>query len=313
MKNHHSLRKNRVIRTGIYLPVGLILLQSLLYGFGDPITKDAFEVMPVFSLLTIRYSIAFLVLFLFSWKQIIADLRSSSVRDWIVPSICVALTYIVNNIALDLAAATSVAFLRSLSTVMTPLFSWILLRNRYRWRQIAVQIMVLPGMYLLCVQGGLSGFGMGEICAILSAAFMAASLVFSSGSLQRISPVTLTAVQSGVSALFAAVFAFLKEGGIQNIGETSPKIWGIILYLALACTLAGYLLQNLAVQRISSRMVALLQCTCPVITTFFSWILLGERLSVPGMTGAGMILICVILSIILFDFSENNIQEREEK
>lgn len=68
-------------RNGIYLPVGLILLQSLLYGFGDPITKDAFEVMPVFSLLTIRYSIAFLVLFLFSGKQVIADLRSSSVRD----------------------------------------------------------------------------------------------------------------------------------------------------------------------------------------------------------------------------------------
>ena len=35
-----------------WLPIGFILLQSLLYGFGDPISKSAYEVLPVYSLLT---------------------------------------------------------------------------------------------------------------------------------------------------------------------------------------------------------------------------------------------------------------------
>ena len=41
-----------------WLPWGAILLQSALYGFGDPISKSAFEVVPVYSLLTVRYAIA---------------------------------------------------------------------------------------------------------------------------------------------------------------------------------------------------------------------------------------------------------------
>ena len=45
-------------------PCFLILLQSLLYGFGDPISKFAFDVMPVYSLLVLRYSMALVVLLL---------------------------------------------------------------------------------------------------------------------------------------------------------------------------------------------------------------------------------------------------------
>lgn len=42
----------------IIIPYLLVLLQGVLYGFGDPISKVAYEVMPVFSLLTVRYLIA---------------------------------------------------------------------------------------------------------------------------------------------------------------------------------------------------------------------------------------------------------------
>ena len=38
----------------------LIVLQSLVYGFGDPISKIAFEIVPVYSMMTVRYTIAFL-------------------------------------------------------------------------------------------------------------------------------------------------------------------------------------------------------------------------------------------------------------
>ena len=38
----------------------LIVIQSLVYGFGDPISKIAFEIVPVYSMMTVRYSIAFL-------------------------------------------------------------------------------------------------------------------------------------------------------------------------------------------------------------------------------------------------------------
>ena len=41
-------------------PEALILLQSVIYGFGDPISKIAMEVTPVYTMMTVRYAMAFL-------------------------------------------------------------------------------------------------------------------------------------------------------------------------------------------------------------------------------------------------------------
>ena len=70
--------------------------------------------------------------------------------------------YVANNIALELTAATSVAFLRSLSTVMTPLLALAVYRRRMGKQHIPVQLVVILGLYLLWRPGGLSGFGWGN-------------------------------------------------------------------------------------------------------------------------------------------------------
>ena len=59
----HSAEKKPGLR---FLPYGFILLQSALYGFGDPISKAAYEVVPLYSLLSARYLIALAFLVLFS-------------------------------------------------------------------------------------------------------------------------------------------------------------------------------------------------------------------------------------------------------
>ena len=115
------LRKGASLR---WLPSLCIFLQSVLYGLGDPISKSAYEVLPVYSLLTARYGIALAFLLLVFGRRIWRGLKVCSPRDWLLPSLCMGGAYVANNIALELTAATSVAFLRSLSTVMTPLLVW---------------------------------------------------------------------------------------------------------------------------------------------------------------------------------------------
>ena len=57
-------------------PEALIILQSNIYGFGDPISKIAFEVTPVYTMMTVRYTIAFVVCFLLFRKRVVKTLRS---------------------------------------------------------------------------------------------------------------------------------------------------------------------------------------------------------------------------------------------
>lgn len=281
-----------------WFPCFLILLQSLLYGFGDPISKFAFDVMPVYSLLVLRYSMALVVLLLLFGKRIWKGLKACSVKDWILPTLCMAGAYVVNNIALDLTAATSVAFLRSLATVMTPLLALVVYRRTYRWQHIPIQCLVVVGLYLLCGLGGLSGFGLGEVLSLLSALLLAGSLVFGEHALERVDPITLSTLQVAASVLMAAICAPIFNGGL-HLELTTPTIWAIITYMAIGCTLAGYLLQNAALTTLSSRTAALLQCACPVLTAVFSRFVLDERLSVAGIIGAVIILICVVAETLM--------------
>ena len=290
MKEHGGISKRQA--------EALIVLQSLVYGFGDPISKIAFEVTPVYTMMTVRYLIAFAVSFTVFHKRITRTVRTVPVKAWLIPGVCISLHYILNNVALALTDATSVAFLRSLSIVITPAFAFLIYRTSYKWQHIVLQILVLPGMYLLCVRGGLSGAGTGEAVALVAAFMSAGALVFSKRYLDMVDPVSMTALMAGCSAGIALIGSLIFEGGIR-LETTTPQAWAIILYLAIVCTFLGYLMQNLALTRISDRSVALIQSLCPVMTAVFSFFLLGETLSTAGMAGAGIIVASVALASII--------------
>jgi drug/metabolite transporter (DMT)-like permease len=279
---------------------GLIVLQSIVYGFGDPISKIAFEVTPVYTMMSVRYLIAFVTVFLIFRSRIINTVRTVPVRSWLIPGMCVGLSYLLNNVAQALTDATSVAFLRSLSVVITPAFAFMIYRSRYRWQHTALQVLVLPGMYLLCVKGGLSGFGAGEVIALAAAALMAAALVFTKNYLDTVDPASMTSLQAGCSAVLALIGCVIFEGGL-HLETTTGTAWLIILYLAITCTFLGYLLQNMALTRISDREVSLIQSLNPVMTAVFSFILLGEKLSAAGIAGAAIIIACISVSALIRD------------
>ena len=275
------------------LAQALIILQCIVYGFGDPISKIAFDVVPVYAMMTVRYSIAFAVCFLLFHKRIINTVRTVPLRAWLIPGLCIGLNYLLNNVALSMTDATSVAFLRSMSVVFTPALAFMMLGRRYHWQQLLAQILVLPGIYLLCVKGGLSGFGIGEVIALAAACLAAATLVLSGKYLEQVDPISLTALQGGCSAVLALIGCIIFEGRI-DVSGADAKVWGIILYLAITCTFLGYLMQNLALTGISERSVSLIQSLCPVMTAIFSLLILGERLSAAGIIGAAIIILCAM-------------------
>jgi len=279
------------------LPCLLILLQSVLYSIGDPISKTAYRAMPVYSLLSVRYSLGVVIMLLIAGRRIIRGLRECSLWDILPACLCTACAYLLSNVALNAGTVTNVAFLRSLSTVIAPILGLLLFRTPYHRKHIPVQVMVVVGMYLLCGARQLS-LGLGEICALLSATVTAFSLVFSRSALRRVDPIALAAAQTVAPALAAILCALLFDGGIQ-IGMATPRIWLSILYLAAVCTVGGIWLQNFALKKISVRTLALLQCTCPVMSAAISSVVLDEHLTFTGVLGCAIILGCVVAETLM--------------
>lgn len=287
-------------RTAAGRAYGLILLQSVIYGLGDPIAKLVYRVEPVYPVMVIRYFLALAILFALFGRRIVAGLRACRPGDWLLPSLCMGGAFLMGNLAVERTAATNAAFLRSLSSVLTPVLALAVFRKRYGWRHLPVLCAVLAGLYLLCGRGGLSRFGAGEVFALTQALLLAGSLVFGQRSLDRVDPITLTAMMTAASALLSAACMLTMGGGWRFSGDTAG-VWGGILYLAVGCTISGYFLQNTALRAIPSRRVALLQCTAPVMTAVFSRVILGEALTAAGVAGAAIILLSVAAEIMMKD------------
>ncbi len=74
----------------------MIVLQSVLYGLMDVLSKQAYAVMPVYCFLLLRYLLAMLPL----WhRRIWSAIRRVPVGKYILPSACMALAFLFSNLA----------------------------------------------------------------------------------------------------------------------------------------------------------------------------------------------------------------------
>ena len=280
---------------GSTLPYALlILLQSVLYGFGNPLSKIGFRSITVLWCLGIRFSAAAVLMLLFG-RRTVRTLRAAQVKAWLPCSLAMAVAYASCNMALQFTTATNVGFLMSLPVLFTPALAWLLLKRPYPRRIIPVQLAVIVGLYLLCC-GGESGsftFGIGEVLGLVCALALAAALVFSERSLPGIDPVSMATAQATVTGVLCLAAALLFDD-VAVLPQVTTTAWLVVAYLALTCTCLSYVLQNTALTRLSSYTVSLLQCTQPILTAACSYLLLRERLTAVGLTGAAIIVACVV-------------------
>ena len=271
----------------------LVLLQTLLYGVGTPITKTAYESISPLWCLTLRFLLATAVMAIFAGKTAFRELRKARPGTWLPAAATMAMSYITFNAALAFSTATTVGFLMSLSVVFTPVLSALVCRRPYRKAMLPVQALAVVGLYLLCRNGGSFSFGWGEALAVLCSLCVAGSLVWGRESLAELSALTVSFSQLAAVTVLSAVGALLFEPKL-SISAVTPAAWLVILYLAIPCGCLAYWLQNAALTHLSPSIVSLTQCAEPVFTAAASFLILNERLSTAGWCGAGLLLLCVV-------------------
>ena len=270
-----------------------ILLQSLVYGIGNPLTKVAYESITPLWLLAVRFLVATALFACLFGRRTLRAVRRVRWTVWLPPALCCAGAYITCNLALNLTAATNVGFIMSLPVLFTPLLGTLLYRRRYELRRLPPQLCAVCGLYLLCCNGGSFSLGPGELLALLDALFIALTLVSSERALAELGGVEMSALQAAVTMTLSLAGALLFDD-IPVLSAVAPGAWWVALYLAVVCTVLAYLLQNFAVAHLSAATVSLLQCTQPILTGLSAFFLLHETLTGPGLAGAGVIVLALL-------------------
>ena len=89
--------------------VACVVLQTVIFGSGNAITKMAYESITPMWCLAIRFGLAALVFAIFFGPRIVRQLKGARIGAWMPAALCMALAYLTCNVALDLTTATNVA------------------------------------------------------------------------------------------------------------------------------------------------------------------------------------------------------------
>jgi drug/metabolite transporter (DMT)-like permease len=186
-------------------------------------------------------------------------------------------------------SAANAGLIISLTIVITPLMDVSGRNRRLPPTFFAAAAVCVLGVCLLVSATGLHAPRIGDIL-MLAAALVRAAHVALLGRLtagRSIRPLQLTTVQTLVGA---ALFGVAATAQLPTIAHIDLRTWGVLIYLALFCSLFAFLAQTWAVQRTSASRASLLLGTEPVWAVAAGIFLGGEHLTTIAAVGAMLVI-----------------------
>jgi drug/metabolite transporter (DMT)-like permease len=272
--------------------IAALIGASFLFGATFVVVKSALDTMEPLSFLTWRFGIAAALL------AILAVPRGRQLwRDGALTGLALFSGYALQTAGLQYTTASNSALITGLYVVFTPLIVALFGRRRPSPWVLAGAACAFAGVALISGVDGLS-LGVGDLLTV-GCAVAFAFHIFALGHYANRHPlVPFTTVQLAVTAVLALVGSMIFESGP---GIPDRAAWGAIALTAIGVTVGAFLLQIWAQTVIGAATAAVVLSAEPAFGVATGWIVLGERLTVEGWIGAGLILVAIFLVVTRAD------------
>lgn len=276
-------------------PVGVLLLVCVtaIWGSTFAIIKETIETVPVPVLLAIRFSFAALLLL---WVR--------PERKTLIPGLVLGVLsfagYATQTVGMLTTSASKAAFITGLSVILTPIVGAIWLRHQIPLRVWCAAILALVGLGLMTLTPQ-EGLAVGDFWVLGTALAYALYIVYLGEIAAQHKPLVLTSLQILVVALLSWIWAVPDLHVIKDLSLSSLYA---LLYLAAFATALVLWLQALAQRVVPAYAAALIFALEPVFAAIFAYVLLGERLSVQGWLGGGLVVLAMIIGEVRLPLKE---------
>lgn len=281
---------------GILASGGLILTAAI-WGFAFVVVKDSVDTIPPVYMVSIRYTIAAVLL----GFVLIPQFKKLNRYYWIhgaVTGLMLALGYITQTIGCKYTTAGKNAFLTTIYVILIPLISWPLNKKRPHFVVFLSAVMALVGIGLLALrnEGGVLGFNVGDILTLICGLFYALHIIFTAKFSQDKNPVILTWIQFIVAAVFSWSVSPLIDGSFSFAMLKSSRVIFSMLYLGIFSSLVAFLLQNICLKYMESSLASLFLSLESVFGVIFSAIFLRERMTLVMIFGCVLIFAAITIA-----------------
>ena len=272
----------------------LIVLVALFWGSTYFLTKMAVAELELFNLTALRFGTAFIITALFFFKRI-RNADRTVIKYSIILGVLAVIAVLSMTFGVQYTTASNAGFLISLSVVMIPLISVVVLKKRIKAKLLLSVILATIGIVCLTLNEQLT-INKGDILCILCATSFAVQVLIMERIPKSADSVAIGALQLGITAVVNFILSF----SLENF--TVPrdfKVWGVIVILGVFCTAFCYIIQIYALKNTSAIQAGIILSLEPVFSAIFAYIFLGELLSKQGYIGAILLFISVILAGIV--------------
>lgn len=277
------------------LAVATLLVTTVVWGLAFVAQKAAFDHMGPLTFLAARFILATVVLLpLAVWEYRRVD-RPIAARHWpmiILLLVVFALGSWLQQAGLGYTSVTNAGFLTSLYVLLTPLLAVVALRHSLHpiiW--IAVP-MALLGVFML--NGArLDAFNPGDLMVIACAVCWAVQVLIL-GQISRDTglPITLSVLCFIATAIACTGGMFVAE---TPTWSAIANGWVAIVYAGVMSTALGFSLQAIAQQHLPPSNAAIILASEGLFAAIGGAILLDERLTALGYSGAALIFAAILI------------------
>lgn len=266
---------------------------ACIWGGMFVVVKTIVGEIPPIQLVWLRYLIATVVLGLIAWGQHIPwhwdwpNLRLIILAGLIGDTLSIVL----QETGTWLASAQLGAVITTATPTAMVLFSWPLLHRRPQRRDWLSLTLATAGVIAIVgVQVTGRHVGLGALCLLLAGLTWALMSVLIQLIDARYSLLQVTLLATLVAVICLTPIVWWQAPVLAHITWTSPHVWGSLLYLGAVSTALAFLLWNLGLRLLQSRLSGLFFLWQPVTGALLGWWLLAEPLSWGFVLGLGLIL-----------------------
>ena len=267
---------------------------TLFWGATFPIVKDAISEMPVMAFLWVRFALAALLLAMLAGRAGFATLDRRGWRIGILLGTLLFLSYLFQTFGLERTSSANAGFLTGLGVVWVPLMAGPFLKKPAALGSKIGVVLALTGLFMLTWHTPWS-INFGDLLVVICSFFVALHILGLDAFTKGYDGRALTFVQIATMAVLGCAGSLMFEPVSWPQQWTSTLIFAFLITSVFATAYAFWAMTTYQ-NRTTPTRAALIYTLEPVFAAIFSIWLAGDRLTVLGWCGGGMIVFGMIVA-----------------